>query len=89
MAPPHRLSAVLVSRFLLDLQAANQHALQLGFDDPSSSGLGSASAAASLIFARIDAVGSIGAALPVGEFASWGSSVDTEEAEDKLNAQSE
>ena len=88
MAPPHRLTAVLVSRFLLDLQAANQYALQLGFDDASSSGLGGASAAASLIFARIDAVGSIGAALPVGQFASWDSSAGTEE-EDKLDTQSE
>ena len=81
---------MLVSRFLLDLQGANQRAFHLvASDDPLFSESGSAIGMTSLMFARIDAVGSLGAALPAGEFASWCSSAEAEGAEDGLGTQCE
>ena len=53
-----RITAVLVSRFLLDLQAANQRSLKLNTDDPLHFSSGSDDGTGSLTFARV--VGSLG-----------------------------
>ena len=77
-----RMTAILVSRFLLDLQAANQKSLKLARDDPLySSRMGDSEdngqGVGSLVFAGFDVVGSLGAALAPSEHASDG--MDDEE----------
>ena len=77
-----RMAAILVSRFLLDLQAANQKSLKLARDDPLySSRIGDSEdngqGVGSLVFAGFDVVGSLGASLAPSEHASDG--VDDEE----------
>ena len=56
--PPSRITAVLVSRFLLDLQTANQRSLKLNSNDPLHLSTGAFDAAGSVAFARV--VGSLG-----------------------------
>ena len=77
-----RMTSILVSRFLLDLQAANQKSLKLARDDPLySSRMGDSEdngqGVGSLVFAGFDVVGSLGASLAPSEHASDG--VDDEE----------
>ena len=77
-----RVTSILVSRFLLDLQAANQKSLKLARDDPLySSGMGDSEdngrGVGSLVFAGFDVVGSLGASLAPSEHASDG--MDDEE----------
>ena len=77
-----RMTAILVSRFLLDLQAASQNSLKLARDDPLySSRIGDSEdngqGVGSLVFAGFDVVGSLGASLSPSEHASDG--MDDEE----------
>ena len=70
-----RFTAILVSRFLLDLQAVNQKSLRVARDDPLHSSRMDASndsrlGANSLVFAGFDVVGSLGASLAPSEHAS-------------------
>ena len=70
-----RMTAILVSRFLLDLQAANQKSLKVARDDPLYSSRMDDSedngrAVGSLVFAGFDVVGSLGASLAPSEHAS-------------------
>ena len=70
-----RMTAILVSRFLLDLQAASQKSLKLARDDPLySSRMGDSEdngrGVGSLEFAGFDVVGSLGASLNPSEHAS-------------------
>ena len=78
-----RMTAILVSRFLLDIQAANQKSLKLARDDPLYSSRMDDSedngrGVGSLVFAGFDVVGSLGASLAPSEHASNGH-VDDEE----------
>ena len=66
------MTAILVSRFRLDLQAVNQKPLKLGRDDPLHSSHMDASEhsgrdVGSLVFRRFDVVGSLGASLAPSE----------------------
>ena len=78
-----RMTAILVSRFLLDLQAASQNSLKLARDDPLYSSMMDDSedngprGVGSLVFAGFDVVGSLGASLAPNEHASDG--MDDEE----------
>ena len=77
-----RMTAILVSRFLLDLQAASQKSLKLARDDPLySSRMGDSEdngrGVGSLVFAGFDVVGPLGASLAPNEHASDG--MDDEE----------
>ena len=72
-----RITAILVSRFLLDLQAASERSLKLARDDPLySSRMGDSEdngqGVGSLVFAGFDVVGSLGASLAPSEHASDG-----------------
>ena len=72
-----RMTAILVSRFLLDLQAANQKSLKVAQDDPLySSRMGdnedNGQGVGPLFFAGFDVVGSLGASLALSEHASDG-----------------
>ena len=72
-----RMTSILVSRFLLDLQAASQKSLKLARDDPLySSRMGDSEdnerGVGSLVFAGFDVVGSLGASLAPSEHASDG-----------------
>ena len=78
-----RMTAILVSRFLLDLQAASQNSLKLARDDPLySSRMGDSEdngrGVGSLVFAGFDVVGSLGASLAPSEHASDGHVNDEE-----------
>ena len=72
------VTTVLVSRFLLDLQASNQRALKVGTDDPLYMGstLSSAGRQGSVVFARV--VGSLGSA--VSSSIEYGTEVDDEDS---------
>ena len=72
-----RITALLIWRFLIDLQAANQQVVKLDRNDPLySSGDGGEyhheQSAGRLSFARFDVVGSLGEQLSPGEHASLG-----------------
>ena len=72
-----RMTSILVSRFLLDLQAASQKSLKLARDDPLySSGMGGSEdngwGVGSLVFAGFDVVGPFGASLAPSEHGSDG-----------------
>ena len=72
-----RMTSILVSRFLLDLQAASQKSLKVALDDPLySSRMGDSEdnerGVDSLVFAGFDVVGSLGAALAPSEHGSDG-----------------
>ena len=72
-----RMTALLVSRFLLDLQAANQKSLKLARDDPLYSSRMDDSEdngrrTGSLVFAGFDVVGSLGTSLAPSEHTSDG-----------------
>ena len=84
-----RMTSILVSRFLLDLQVANQKSLKLARDDPLySSGMGDSEdngrGVDSLVFAGFDVVGSLGASLAHSEHASDG--MDDEEFREADNS---
>ena len=84
-----RMTAILVSRFLLDLQAASQKSLKLARDDPLySSRMGDSEdngrGAGSLVFAGFDVVGSLGASLAPSGHASDG--MDDEEFREADNS---
>ena len=68
-----RLTAILVSRFLLDLQAANQSSLNLARDDGlcDSDNSDEVRSVGSVIFAGFN-VGSLGSSLSRGELGSFG-----------------
>ena len=65
------MTSILISRFLLDLQAVNQKSLNLAWDDTLHSsrmddGEDSGRGVGSLVFAGFDVVGSLGASLAPG-----------------------
>ena len=79
-----RMTALLVSRFLLDLQAASQKSLKLARDDPLYSSRmdgseNSARGTGSLVFAGFDVVGSLGASLAPSEDEEFGETDNLEE----------
>ena len=90
------LTAILVSRFLIDLQAANQRVLRLDEDDPlytskddTSDGQGAiAGPDVSLVFAKFDVVGSIGCVLEPEQSALSGT-MDLGEDFDTVTAESQ
>ena len=71
-----RFTAILVSRFLLDLQAASHNSLKLAENgDTSSTALDSEDgvrSAGTVIFADFNVVGSLGSSLSRGEHGSFG-----------------
>ena len=85
-----RMTSILVSRFLLDLQAVSQKSLKLARDDPLYSSRldgseNNARGAGSLVFAGFDVVGSLGASLSPSEHASDG--MDDEEFREVENSE--
>ena len=65
-----RATAILISRFLIDLQAVNQRSLRVGRDDPlytSETAELTQPGTASLVVARFDFIGSIGGVLQAEE----------------------
>ena len=72
-----RMTAILVSRFLLDLQAASERSLKLARDDPLYSSRmvdseDNGQGVGPLVFAGFDVVGSLGASLAPSDHASDG-----------------
>ena len=80
-----RLTAILVSRFLLDLQAVNRKSIQVSshLSSSESSGDDPAFGSDSLVFAGFDVVGSLGSSLARGEHASFGGLTLDEDEEEK------
>ena len=79
------LTAILVSRFLIDLQAANQRTVRIFRDDNMFlSGIDGEDSedctTTTLSFAGFDVVGSLGTQLKPGEHASFGISTDDSDA---------
>ena len=65
-----RATAILISRFLIDLQAVNQRSLRVGRDDPlytSETAELTQPGTASLVISRFDFIGSIGGVLQAEE----------------------
>ena len=68
------MTAILISRFLLNLQAVNQSSLKLARDDPlyssqMNTGAGGEQGLGSLVFSGFDMVGSLGESIALGEHA--------------------